>query len=212
MIIGALTLLVVATTMVIKEVKDAIRISRGTSRENAQYNYDHLPASPLLGDRLTLEPKFNSNYAIRDQVLSAGKGEQLDLSNGLSLAVLKVEMDWQPADNLLRPENGKQFLAVTIAYGNRGKQKYGISVQQNDFVLKDRVGNSIQPSVATPTVGDNNFPAKEVALLQQRKGVLVFEVPSNQTDGLTLHYERNHPVISFDAKTKRATVVADFAL
>ncbi len=156
---------------------------------NQPATYDSIGTTqPLNGSTLKLSPTFSAAEAIKDQTLTAKANEQINASDGLSFAVTKVERSW--AGTTSKPRAGKEFVAVTVQYGNRDEDQTK-SVHDSTFKLIDSTNKEQSSSFVTPRTRDGNFPTDALPSGEQRTGIIVFEVAQGDTS-LSLTYNESY--------------------
>lgn len=155
--------------------------SPSTSNNNSQsqpsgpVEYSSLKTTePLKDGKLTLSPQFVATEAIQTQTVTAKVGDQINMSDGISFAVSKVERGWV-APTGSKPRSGNEFVALTILYGNRDAEDSQY-FSATALKLHDSTGKEQYDSFVTPLSKDGNFPSEPLEPGEQRTGILVFEV------------------------------------
>lgn len=185
--------------------------SSSSSTGNQAKGYDGIKTvEPLKNGKLNLNPTFDNNTDLRTQTIKAKVSEQVNMSDGNSFAVTKVERNYQGANNI-KPYAGKEFVALTIAYGNRRAEDKG-AISKGDLKMRDSAGKDELYSLATPLSSTGNFAVEDYDLPpgEQKTGILVFEVNKDEKP-LTLVYKQSYIAIGRDDDT-RPELVAEISL
>ncbi len=143
---------------------------------------------PRSDGQLDLSAKVDTTTSIKEQTVKAKTKEQLNLSSGFSFMATKIET-FTPSDPNVKPAAGKQFVAVSLAAGNRA-QSNTLSVSYLDFKLRDNDNNLLAGHPSTQAILGNAL-ANPTSLKpgEQVTGKIVFEVDATDTDWVLVHKE-----------------------
>jgi len=186
-----LVLAIVGATILIMSSGDSGNKKDNTTTNNTQQNTDDPNAADVVArndGQLDLESRIDITKSIKEQTIKAKIKEQINLSSGFSFMATKIE-SYTSTDPAVVPAAGKQFVAVSVAAGDRS-QSSTISVSYLDFKLRDNDGNLLSGHNSTQQIISNSL-AKPTQLKpgDQITGKVVFEVDATDTDWVLVHKE-----------------------
>ncbi len=135
----------------------------------------------LKDGKLDVSKLFDSELAKRPQDIKGEKNKQINLSNGVSFAVLDVKRGWDSGDQYNKPASGKEFVLVKITGGNRSKSG-SRSITGYDFKLLNSKGG-LQDSkyLRTGAISDNGFEdSGSLSPGDIRTGYVLYELDINE--------------------------------
>lgn len=145
---------------------------------------------------LDLSGSVDGTKAITAQSLTAGLNEQVNLSNGLSLMVTKVERNFTAFDaKYLKVEADEEVVALTVVVGSRNEKGNGFV--KSAFTVKspseEKIVTEFVSSLANVEgmLDAGSGPEKG----EQFSGKLLYVVKKDETP-LSAHYEANYKNIS----------------
>lgn len=143
---------------------------------------------PRSDGRLDLKSKVTLSKSLKAQTVQAKVNEQINLSSGFSFMVTKVE-DYASTSATIKPAEGKKFIIVTTAIGNRNDTS-NISVSYLDFRLRDESSALVAGHIVTNEVLDNPLSnPTELKPGEQLTGKVVFEADATDFNWVFKHGE-----------------------
>lgn len=175
-------------------------------------------ANPLSGkakdvvDRpdgtLDLQPLIDEQKTITAQNLTAKLNQQVNMSDGMSFMVTKVERDWQSGDKYDKPKAGNEFVKLTMVVGNRTID----DTISNGFKLKNSAGGEQNDEfISEDVLPDQLRILSDIASGKQQTGTMVFEVTKGE-QGLSLVYSEKYRPLGSEDESKNIEVRATVAL
>ncbi len=143
---------------------------------------------PRDDGQLNLSAKLDTASAIKEQTVKAKIKEQINLSSGFSFMATKIEA-FTPNDTAVKPADGKKFVVVSAAVGNRA-QTNAISISYLDFKLRDN-DNKLLPGHPSTQAILGNILANPTSIKpgEQVTGRIVYEVNATDTSWVLVHKE-----------------------
>ncbi|MBG0819595.1 DUF4352 domain-containing protein [Planomonospora sp. ID91781] len=140
-------------------------------------------ALPTADAQPTVEPAATQTPPANQQAQVAGIGETITvegLQNGVHVAVTvtRVIDNATPANQYTKPQTGHRFAAIEITLKNVGKAVYN-DFPTHDGTLIDAEGQQYRSTYPDITEGVSFGGAVTIAQGDERKGVIVFEVPTS---------------------------------
>ena len=110
------------------------------------------------------------------------------------VTVKSVERNYTSSNQFVRPSDGKEFIRANVEIKNISQDKKSYNIL--DWQVEDADGALESVSLTGTSLDDGNLNSGELTAGGKKSGMLVFEIPKDQT-GLKLHYK---PTFSFGAK------------
>ncbi len=147
---------------------------------------NNLTGSKDVQDRtdgtLDLSKLIDKQTSIKAQDIQAKLNQQINLSDGLSYMVTKVDRNWQSASTYLKPDSGKEIVKITLVVGNRAKEG-GRYVSSIDFKLENSAGGLLTSEYVTAEDEADTLISGDVSPGKQVKGAIFFTVDSGEKLG-----------------------------
>lgn len=145
---------------------------------------------------LDLSPLIDTNATIKSQTLKGKLNQQLNMNDGFSFMVTKVDSNFVSPNQYAKPDAGKQFIAVYVVGGNRQKDKTMYFAPDTIFKLKNSKGGleTSYYGAAQP-----NFESSAGSLQPggQKTAIIVFSVDPDEKP-LTLVYRAKYDKIAYN--------------
>lgn len=156
---------------------------------------------------LELQPLIDEQDTITAQDLTGKLNQQINLSNGLSFMVTKVERNWVSTAKYDQPDAGKEFVRVHMVVGNR-TQSGSIS---NRFELQNAAGGRVKDEfIAESALPDQLSLFTSIDPGNQKTGSMVFQVNKDETP-ISLVYNTEYTKIG-DSDDKAVALRASVPL
>jgi hypothetical protein len=183
-----LAIVAVGVVVVINQLDNKPTTSTGTTPPPTNTPDASADVVPRDDGQLDLSTKIDTTSSIKEQTVKAKTQEQVNLSSGFSFMVTKAEA-YTSTNPAVKPATGKQFIAVSIAVGNRAKAN-SLSVSYLDFKLRDTDNSLIASSSVTQEILGNSL-SNPTALKpgEQTTGKVVFEVDATDKSWVLIHKE-----------------------
>ena len=105
--------------------------------------------------------------------------------DGKEITVVSVKRNYDTGNQFLKPENGNEFVKISIKIENKSNEK--ISYNSYDWELQDSDGD-IKSCASIQFSEDGALGSGDLAAGGKKSGDLYFEVPKGDS-GLILHYK-----------------------
>lgn len=124
---------------------------------------------------LDLSALISRNETIKTQELTGKLKQQLNLSDGKSYMITAIERNFVSPVTTFKPADGKEFVKVTVVFGNRNKEE-SILVAPSAFELLNSATTLYKPKTVTDIDLPSVFKQDTLASGKQIKGDIIFEV------------------------------------
>lgn len=149
---------------------------------------------------LDLTRRVETSRVIHAQVVQAKLGQQVNLSNGLSILARAIA---NYDSSTIKPAAGKKFVIVLVVAGNHALTEH-ISVSYLDFKLRDSTNHLLNSHAATLQLLNNPLAnPTELKPSDQVEGRLIYEVGADEQEWTLVHKE------SYRRKTDDTTFVVE---
>ncbi|PID32143.1 hypothetical protein CR970_02055 [Candidatus Saccharibacteria bacterium] len=125
------------------------------------------------------------------QQYRAAPGEQINLMNGLSMVVTKVDRQWQPGTHHISPDPGNELIHIELLIGNRNQTKPARLEASDAILVADRTPYDPISTDSATSPRSANYEVFEPN--EQTAISIVYEAPAGITlDHLLIVPERRN--------------------
>lgn len=128
---------------------------------------------------LDLSTLVDTQKDIKAQDIKAKLNQQVNLADGLSYMVTKVERNWQTDSVYLQPKAGKELIRISLVVGNKAKEGNSY-ISSSLFRLKNSAGGLQTAEFPTKEEDPELLEGDDVAPGKQVKGTVIFEVDKDE--------------------------------
>lgn len=128
---------------------------------------------------LDLSTLIDKQESIKNQDVKAAMNQQVNLANGMSYMVTKVERNFVPASKYAAASAGKEMVKVTIVAGYRAKSDT-MYLSQSDFTLKTVIGAEVRGEFSIDSDLPDRLKSTTLDPGIQVSGAIMYEVPKDE--------------------------------
>jgi hypothetical protein len=128
---------------------------------------------------LDLSTLIDKQASIKNQDVKAAMNQQVNLANGMSYMVTKVERNFVPASKYAAASAGKEMVKVTIVAGYRAKSG-SLYISQSDFTLKTIIGAEVRGEFSIDSDLADRLKSTTLDPGKQVTGAILYEVPKDE--------------------------------
>lgn len=128
---------------------------------------------------LDLSTLIDKQESIKNQDVKAAMNQQVNLANGMSYMVTKVERNFVPASKYAAASAGKEMVKVTIVAGYRAKSGT-LYLSQSDFTLKTAIGAEVRGEFSIDSDLPDRLKSTTLDPGKQVSGAIMYEVPKDE--------------------------------
>jgi len=122
---------------------------------------------------------IDTGSSIKSQDIKARLNQQVNLSNGVSYMVTKVERNFVSTSPLLKAGKNKELVKVSVVFGNRDKSNSNY-VGTTFVKLINSAGGLVTAEFTTSDDFSDAYEATDIAPGKQISGALVYEVDKGE--------------------------------
>jgi hypothetical protein len=154
---------------------------------------------------LDLSHLIDKQETIKNQDLKAKLNQQVNLSDGTSYMVTKVERNFTPHSDFLKADTGKEFIKINVVVGNRTKDD-SLYVTSSMFQVQNSAGGLQDPVFVLQDDVSDALKSGDVASGKQISGSLIFQVDKDEKISALVTEDKYQSFTSDQKVTIKSTV------
>lgn len=158
--------------------------------------------------KLDLTGLIDKDASIKNQDIKGDLNQQLNMVDGVSFMVTKIEPNYQSPDQYSKPDDGKQFIAVHVVVGNKMKTGTVYFSPDSLFKLKNVAGGLVDSEYGASSA-NGMTDGSELQPGEQKEGIVVFSINPNDTPIYLVYSEQYDKIDSSSSDSSNSSDKAD---